>query len=103
MLTGHGLIVRLGVESEVTFIPSHSEPCMKVSLHTAPSLIALLLGIQRWRYLVPSYHRDNGDVIAEDFCIHPFRLSFEVQCGLLQLNPMVRNTVRTRYIYLFVF
>ncbi|MET0032371.1 MAG: hypothetical protein ABWU14_12940, partial [Limnospira maxima] len=56
MLTGHGLIVRLGVESEVTFIPSHSEPCMKVSLHTAPSLIVPLLRIQRWRCQMPFYH-----------------------------------------------
>ncbi|EDZ96977.1 hypothetical protein AmaxDRAFT_0005 [Limnospira maxima CS-328] len=69
---------RLGVESEVTFIPSHSEPCMKVSLHTAPSLIVPLLRIQRWRCQMPFYHHDSGGVIAEGFYIRPFHRGFEV-------------------------
>ncbi|WP_286167588.1 hypothetical protein, partial [Limnospira platensis] len=68
----------LGVENGVASIPSHSEPCVKVSLHTAPSLTAPLLRIQRWRYLVPFYHRGCGDVIAEDSYIHPFHRGFEV-------------------------
>jgi hypothetical protein len=37
---------RLGVEKVVTDLPSHSEPCMRLSPHTAPSLIVPLLRIQ---------------------------------------------------------
>ena len=36
----------LGVEKIVTDLPSHSEPCMRLSPHTAPSLIVPLLRIQ---------------------------------------------------------
>ncbi|MET0034039.1 MAG: hypothetical protein ABWU14_21805 [Limnospira maxima] len=39
-------------------------------------------------YRVPSYHRGNGGVVTEDFCIHPFHRGFEVQHGLLQLCLM---------------
>ncbi|RAQ46920.1 hypothetical protein B9S53_05470 [Arthrospira sp. O9.13F] len=38
---------RLGVESEVAFTPSHSEPYMRLSPHTAPSLTASLLRVQQ--------------------------------------------------------
>ncbi|EDZ92272.1 hypothetical protein AmaxDRAFT_4959 [Limnospira maxima CS-328] len=68
----------LGVENGVASIPSHSEPCVKVSLHTAPSLTVPLLRIQLWRCLTPFYHRDSGGVIVEDSYIHPFHLGFEV-------------------------
>ena len=78
----------VGVENGVASIPSHSEPCVKVSPHTAPSLTAPLLRTQRWRCLVPFYHRDSGGAVIEDSCIHPFHLGFEVQCGLLQLGLM---------------
>jgi hypothetical protein len=76
------------VEREVTFSPSHTKPYVIVSHHTAPSLIAPLLGIQRWHCQVPSYHRDSGGVVVEDSCIRPFRRDFEVQCGLFQLCLM---------------
>jgi hypothetical protein len=36
----------LGVEKVVPDLPSHSEPCMRLSPHTAPSLTVPLLGIQ---------------------------------------------------------
>ncbi|MDC0838276.1 hypothetical protein POG23_11370 [Limnoraphis robusta] len=61
---------------------------MRVSPHTAPSLIVPLLWTQRWRYLTPSYHRGSGGAVAEDSCIHPFHRGFELQCGLLQLGLM---------------
>ncbi|TRV20023.1 MAG: hypothetical protein EWV40_14190 [Microcystis flos-aquae Mf_WU_F_19750830_S460] len=38
--------VILGVEKVVTDLPSHSEPCMRLSPHTAPSLTVPLLRIQ---------------------------------------------------------
>ncbi|RAQ39900.1 hypothetical protein B9S53_18960 [Arthrospira sp. O9.13F] len=38
---------RLGVESKVAFTPSHSEPYMRLSPHTAPSLTASLLRVQQ--------------------------------------------------------
>ena len=37
---------KLGVEKVVTDLPSHSEPCMRLSPHTAPSLTVPLLRIQ---------------------------------------------------------
>ncbi|TRU95812.1 MAG: hypothetical protein EWV89_13830 [Microcystis wesenbergii Mw_QC_B_20070930_S4] len=36
----------LGVEKVVADLPSHSEPCMRLSPTTAPSLTVPLLGIQ---------------------------------------------------------
>ncbi|REJ50001.1 MAG: hypothetical protein DWQ51_16135 [Microcystis wesenbergii TW10] len=36
----------LGVEKVVADLPSHSEPCMRLSPHTAPSLTVPLLRIQ---------------------------------------------------------
>ncbi|WP_216844698.1 hypothetical protein, partial [Microcystis aeruginosa] len=40
------LIFSLGVEKVVTDLPSHSEPCVRFSPHTAPSLTVPLLRIQ---------------------------------------------------------
>ncbi|TRV07908.1 MAG: hypothetical protein EWV41_11135, partial [Microcystis wesenbergii Mw_MB_S_20031200_S109] len=40
------LATELGVEKVVTDLPSHSEPCMRLSPHTAPSLTVPLLRIQ---------------------------------------------------------
>ncbi len=93
----------VGVERDVAISPSHTKPDLRLSPHPAPSLTAPLLGIQHWRCLSPFYHRDSGGVIVEDSYIHPFHLGFEVQCGLFQLNPMMRNTVHTRYTYPFAF
>ena len=88
-------MILLGVEKVVTDLPSHSEPCMRLSPHTAPSLIVPLLRIQLdffgchlGFHQLPIYHRDSGGVVIEGFCIHPFRLSLEGECGQLQLNPM---------------
>ncbi|MFO7144239.1 hypothetical protein B9T16_23055 [Arthrospira sp. PCC 8006] len=57
----------VGVESEVAFTPSHTKPCLRLSPHTAPSLIVPLLRIQLWRYRVPFYHRGCGGVIVVSF------------------------------------
>jgi hypothetical protein len=40
------LTIKLGVEKVVTDLPSHSEPCVRFSPHTAPSLTVPLLRIQ---------------------------------------------------------
>ncbi|AMW28324.1 hypothetical protein B9R42_19395 [Arthrospira platensis PCC 7345] len=39
-------VLEVGVESEVAFTPSHTKPCVRLSPHTAPNLIAPLLRIQ---------------------------------------------------------
>ncbi|MDB9390311.1 hypothetical protein PN432_04945, partial [Microcystis aeruginosa CS-579] len=46
LVSSFDLALRLGVEKVVTDLPSHSEPCMRLSPHTAPSLIVPLLRIQ---------------------------------------------------------
>ncbi|WP_273247277.1 hypothetical protein, partial [Limnospira indica] len=44
LASGHILHpLRLGVESEVTFTLSHSEPCLIVSHHTAPGVDTLFV------------------------------------------------------------
>lgn len=37
-------MILLGVENSLAAIPSHSEPCMRLSPHTAPSLLSFVIG-----------------------------------------------------------
>jgi hypothetical protein len=44
VLQNQVIFQKLGVENGVTSIPSHSEPCVRLSPHTAPSLLSLVMG-----------------------------------------------------------
>ncbi|MFM6663279.1 MAG: group II intron reverse transcriptase/maturase, partial [Microcystis panniformis] len=52
-----------------------------------PTRVAKLLKKQQGKCSRCGQYFTSSDLI-EGFCIHPFRLSLEGECGQLQLNPM---------------